>query len=333
MQFTESVHGLLHGNAMITKNSAFLVCILNSDLAHGWLKKSVHLTLVPKSKSRIEEATMKKAIYGAACLCLLLISPMALAGEWVEDPVNGCSVWSDEPTDGNDIVSWSGECTEGKASGHGVLTWISEGKLLARYVGVLKAGKLDGIGNLHIQAEQGEGYDHWEAEFAEGEIEGEVILKAANGDQFQGQMKQSLIEGYGSYIGASGDRYDGEFVKGLPEGEGFSEAADGETYHGMFKAGERHGQGTLIEANGDRFEGEFAGGKLQGWGSWLGFDGARYEGQFMNGKPNGRGIYRSPEGDIFTGGFRDGVAEGEMTVTTAGGEQSIQTWRNGELVE
>ena len=35
-------------------------------------------------------------------------------------------------------------------------------------------------------------------------------------------MKQSLIEGYGSYIAANGDRYDGEFVNGLPEGEGFS---------------------------------------------------------------------------------------------------------------
>ena len=275
---------------------------------------------------------MKKIIFGIAA-CLLLCSPLASAGEWVEDPISSCTIWNAEPSAGGDVVSWSGDCADGKASGHGVLSWFAEGGLLARYVGVLKAGKVDGVGTLIIRAGQGDGYDHYDAEFVDGEIEGEVLIKAANGDSFQGSMKQSVIEGYGSYIGADGDRYDGEFVNNLPEGPGFSEAADGELYKGLFKAGNRHGEGTLVEANSDEFEGEFVDGKLQGWGSWRSADGSRFEGQFTDGKPNGRGIYKAPNGDIYTGGFVNGLAHGEMTVTTTDGTQSTQVWKDGEQAE
>ena len=54
----------------------------------------------------------------------------ATAQGWLEDPVTGCSVWSDEP-DGR-IVSWSGVCVDGKASGIGVLVVTSEGELDVR---------------------------------------------------------------------------------------------------------------------------------------------------------------------------------------------------------
>ena len=265
--------------------------------------------------------------------CLLLVSPYSVAGEWVSDPISGCKVWSDDPTDDSDVVSWSGECEEEKASGHGVLAWFSEGGLLARYVGVLKAGKVDGVGLLTIRSEHGTGYDRYEAVFVEGEIEGEIVLDAATGDHFQGSMVQSVIEGYGSYIGANGDRYDGEFVNGMPEGPGFSEASGGELYNGMFKAGKRHGEGSLVEANGDRFEGEFVEGILQGWGSWQSSDGSRFDGQFEDGKPNGQGIYRAPNGDIYTGGFVNGFADGEMSVKMADGQKTSEVWENGEKVK
>jgi hypothetical protein len=279
--------------------------------------------------SGIRSTTMKKCLLGISA-CLLFMSSLAVAGEWIEDPINGCEVWNEEPSSGGDVISWSGECENGKASGHGVLAWFTDGALLARYVGGLKAGKLDGVGELVIQPEQGDRYDHYEAEFVDGELEGEVGLEAANGDHFQGHMKQSVVEGYGSYIGANGDRYDGDFVNGLPEGSGFSEAEDGELYKGAFKAGVRHGEGTLVDVNGDEFEGVFVDGVLQGWGSWQGSDGSRFEGQFENGKPNGQGIYKAPNGDIYSGGFAIGVADGEMSVTTKDGQQSTQVWSNGE---
>jgi hypothetical protein len=273
--------------------------------------------------------TMTKFLIGIFGSLFFLFQP-AFADDWIEDSISKCAVWNEEPSSGGDVISWSGECVDGKASGHGVLAWFTDGALLARYVGGLKAGKLDGVGTLVIQSEQGEGYDHYDAEFVDGEIEGEVGLETASGDRFQGSMNQSVIEGYGSYVAANGDRYDGEFVNGLPEGTGFSEAADGELYKGMFKAGVRHGEGTLVEANGDEFEGVFVDGVLQGWGSWQDSHGSRFDGQFEDGKPNGQGIYKAPNGDIYTGAFVNGVADGEMSVTTEGGEQSTQIWSNGE---
>lgn len=264
---------------------------------------------------------------------LFFVSPLAIAGEWIQDPISNCEVWNEEPSSGGDVISWSGACEDGKASGHGVLAWFADGALLARYVGVLKSGKLDGVGILTIKTEQGEGYDHYEAEFVNGELEGEVGFETAGGDRFQGSMKQSVVDGYGSYIGANGDRYDGDFVNGLPEGPGFSEAQDGELYKGMFKAGVRHGEGTLVEVNGDEFEGSFVDGVLEGWGSWQGSDGSRFDGEFKGGKPNGSGIYKAPNGDIYTGGFVDGLADGEMSVKNADGQQSTQVWRNGEIAK
>ena len=47
---------------------------------------------------------------------LLLASSLAIAGEWINDPINGCSVWSDESTDGHNVASWSGGCVSQKTS-------------------------------------------------------------------------------------------------------------------------------------------------------------------------------------------------------------------------
>ena len=90
---------------------------------------------------------------------------------------------------------------------------------------------------------------------------------------------------------------------------------------------------ALVDTNGDEFEGGFVDGKMQGWGSWRSADGSRFEGQFKDGKPNGQGIYRAPNGDIFNGSFVDGLADGEISVTTADGQQSTQVWSNGEQAE
>ena len=40
---------------------------------------------------------------------------------WIKDPITGCGVWTDKAEQG-EIVSWSGGCKEGKASGSGVLS-------------------------------------------------------------------------------------------------------------------------------------------------------------------------------------------------------------------
>jgi hypothetical protein len=87
---------------------------------------------------------MKTILMGVAA-SVLFACPLISASEWVEDPISGCAIWNAEPSTNGDVVSWSGECINEKASGHGVLSWFADGELLARYVGTLVAGRLDGI--------------------------------------------------------------------------------------------------------------------------------------------------------------------------------------------
>ena len=49
--------------------------------------------------------------------------PQAAADDWLTDDITGCEVWSAEPAAGEESVSWTGACAEGKASGEGVLVW------------------------------------------------------------------------------------------------------------------------------------------------------------------------------------------------------------------
>ena len=157
----------------------------------------------------------------AILLVLALVTALpAGAGEWLEDPITGCQIWNDEPLDGVEVASWSGQCDEGQASGTGVLSWYHDGTLLVRFKGSMGGGKVDGYGTLDYLNDDGSGYDHYQAQFADGEFEGHVVLLGANGDRFEGEMAMSVIEGYGSFSDAEGNRYDGDFVGGLPEGEG-----------------------------------------------------------------------------------------------------------------
>ena len=56
------------------------------------------------------------------------------AGSWFKDPITNCAVWG-SALHGNNLVSWSGDCRDGKANGTGVLNWINDGKLAGRYSG------------------------------------------------------------------------------------------------------------------------------------------------------------------------------------------------------
>ena len=94
------------------------------------------------------------------------------ADSWVKDPTTGCKLWGGDTGEdvSNDIVSWSGGCEGGYASGTGVLSWFSEGSLYGRYEGAMKKGKMEGLGTLFIKPEEGDGYDHYQAELVGGEI-------------------------------------------------------------------------------------------------------------------------------------------------------------------
>jgi len=250
---------------------------------------------------------------------------------WVKTPVTGCKVWAgDEKDVEKDVVTWSGECRNGYASGSGVLTWVRDGKLLYRYKGGMKGGKAEGFAVLDALTD--DGYDRYEARFVNGEINGDTVLVAANGDRFEGTLRETGVQGYGIYIEANGARYDGEFKNGVPDGKGSTVAADGEQYRGEFRNGERNGQGVLLEPNGERFSGTFAAGKPVK-GTWQGTDGSTFTGTFRKDKPHGPGTYKTPDGYVIQADFVKGVARGKVVITGADGTRSVQVWKKGKRIK
>ena len=63
---------------------------------------------------------------------------------------------------------------------------------------------------------------------------------------------------------ANGDKYEGDVRNWEPDGEGVSILHNGEKYEGNFHEGYFHGKGTLTCANGKKLEGEFIDDEFQG---------------------------------------------------------------------
>ncbi len=68
------------------------------------------------------------------------------------------------------------------------------------------------------------------------------VLLAPISDNYTGECRQGLADGYGEAVGT--DSYQGRFSKGLPDGEGTYTWASGAVYRGQWKRGMRDGRGA-----------------------------------------------------------------------------------------
>ena len=90
-----------------------------------------------------------RSLLVAAGLIAAGIGPAAAeAGKWMADAQSSCTVWDPQPVP-DQIVRWSGECKDGKASGPGVLSIFRAGKLVERDEGQFVDGKQTGRGVRH----------------------------------------------------------------------------------------------------------------------------------------------------------------------------------------
>lgn len=226
---------------------------------------------------------------------------------WIKAQGTDCQVWSDEAPEAKDVVSWTGSCKDGKASGEGVLTWTEGGQPAGKYEGFMAAGKLNGPGKLHLVEKTGT-------------LEVDAIFK--DGD----------VDGAGRFKDAAGDVYEGEVKDGKPYGFGFRKTGD-EEYVGNFEDGLRHGIGMAIGPE-TAYLGEFDKDVANGSGMLEDDAGGRYHGQFKDNKPHGFGTYVTSDGTVYQGRFVNGNADGAMFVTPKGSSKSIvETWKNGKQVK
>lgn len=131
---------------------------------------------------------------------------------------------------------------------------------------------------------------------------------------YQGDFKENVRHGYGTYTLPDGSIYDGEFVNNLFSGKGTFTWPDGSIYTGSWKDGKRHGSGLLKSYDGFTYEGQWSNNAMDGRGTCVYPDNQRYEGLFVVGKKEGRGTIRFTNGAIYEGRFKDDSMEGQGTM-------------------
>jgi len=149
-------------------------------------------------------------------------------GEWLIDNETGCSFWDCCP-DPDEELSYSGECSDGKAAGTGLLTRKRNGKKTLSYEGTFVEGKRSGSGSATFYK------DGTKVAF------------------YQGTSKDGKAHGLGTRMlynnGETTERYKGQFNEGILHGKGtliaYEKGIKTLSYDGDFKNGRRDGEGTM----------------------------------------------------------------------------------------
>ena len=228
-------------------------------------------------------------------IALLVSLPAPSKAEgWLRDSRTGCSFWnaSDLP-----VGTWDGECVGGKASGNGTLTLLKDTKVLSKYVGGMKEGKLHG--KVEAKSEAGERYI---GEFKEGYYDGQGTLFFEDGSRYIGEFKDGNYNGQGTLNMTDGSRYVGQFKDSNFDGQGTLTSGDGSRYVGQFKDNNYDGQGVYTESSGERYVGQFKDSNFSGEGIYTLTDGSRYAGQFKDNNYEGRGKFTNADGTVFHDG-------------------------------
>ena len=100
---------------------------------------------------------------------------------------------------------------------------------------------------------------------------------------------------------ASGNVYEGEMKDGLRNGVGTFRWSDGDVYIGEYVNDVRQGKGKFLYASGNVYEGDFFNGNFHGYGVFRWADGDVYDGEWKNDERHGNGKYTYADGSYYTG--------------------------------
>lgn len=163
--------------------------------------------------------------------------------------------------------------------------------------------------------------DTYDGELEDNLIQGKGTQTFASGDVYSGEFQRGVKVGNGAYKYVNGDRYEGEFADNEFHGHGTQTFRSGDVYSGDFRRGVKSGQGMYKFANGDVYEGEFAENLFHGKGKQSFASGDVYEGEFQRGMKHGHGAYRFANGDRFVGALANNQFNGRGTMVYANGDR------------
>ena len=144
-----------------------------------------------------------------------------------------------------------------------------------------------------------------------------------NGDLYEGNTKDGLRSGDGTYYWQSGQKYTGEWLLDKKHGNGVMTWPNGDKYSGQWLNDKKHGEGAYVWANGNKYNGEWEFDMRNGFGVNTWKSGDTYSGQWVKGTRTGKGEYRWANGDAYIGEYKNGVRDGE----------GIFKWKNGTIYE
>jgi hypothetical protein len=177
-------------------------------------------------------------------------------------------------------VVYKGEFNNGENTGHG--RKIDEAGIL--YEGFFINGSIEGLGkksktnNSYYQ-----GYFINNIKEGEGKEETSEFI-------YEGSFINDIKEGKGRiYYKDKKDSYEGEFKNNMINGLGTYCWANTNIFNGYFKDGKMHGKGIYKWPDGSEYEGEYINNLKEGLGKFKWTDNKIYVGPFNNGKPHGDG--------------------------------------------
>jgi len=121
------------------------------------------------------------------------------------------------------------------------------------------------------------------------------------GDAESDRTQSETIPGYYAQTFPNGDKYEGQMSNGMMNGMGHYVFANGDVYTGQFRFGKAHGNGKLTYTNGDVYTGEFAEDRMCGRGNYVYANGDRFVGSFRDDLPHGEGVHILAEGGVHGG--------------------------------
>ena len=82
-------------------------------------------------------------------------------------------------------------------------------------------------------------------------------MKFINGDIYEGDFNNNLIEGIGKFKYANGEIYEGDVKNAIKSGKGIMTMHNGDIYDGEFKDNKKNGFGELTYTSDNVFQMEY----------------------------------------------------------------------------